>query len=77
MNTRILNFSKINGTWYYMAGKERPTSRDMMPASTLAILEFASEGADQVILKLLRKYLILKDSMLMTTRHSLKTKVVI
>lgn len=55
MNTRILNFSKINGTWYYMAGKERPTSRDMMPASTLAILEFASEGADQIILKLLRK----------------------
>ena len=55
MNTRILNFSKINGTWYYMAGNERPTSRDMMPASTLAILEFASEGADQIILKLLRK----------------------
>ena len=55
MSTRILNFSKINGAWYYMAGNERPTSRDMMPASTLAILEFASEGADQIILKLLRK----------------------
>ena len=55
MNTRILNFSKINGTWYYMAGNERPTSQDMMPASTIAILEFASKGAGQVILRLLRK----------------------
>ena len=55
MNTRILNFSKINGTWYYMAGNERPTSQDMMPASTIAILEFASKGADWVILSLLRK----------------------
>ena len=55
MNTRILNFSKINGTWYNIAGNERPTSQDMMPASTIAILEFALEGADQVILKLLRR----------------------
>lgn len=55
MNTRILNFSKINGTWYYMAGNERPTSQDVMPASTIAILEFASKGASQVTLRLLRK----------------------
>ena len=55
MNTRILNFSKINGTWYYMDGNERPTSQDMMPASTIAILEFASKGASLVTLRLLRK----------------------
>ena len=55
MSTRILNFSKINGAWYYMAGNERPTSQDMMPASTIAILEFASKGADQATLRLLRK----------------------
>ena len=55
MNTRILNFSKIKGTWYYMAGNELPTSQDIMPASTIAILEFASKGTGQVVLRLLRK----------------------
>ena len=55
MNTRVLNFSKINEVWYYMAGNERPTSQHMMPVSTIAILEFASKGADQATLRLLRK----------------------
>ena len=55
MNTRILNFSKINGTWYYMVRNEPPTSQYMMPVSTIAILEFASKGADQATLRLLRK----------------------
>lgn len=55
MNTRILNFSKNNGTWYYMAGNERPASQDKMPASTIAILEFASKGTGQVVFRLLRK----------------------
>lgn len=55
MSTRILNFNKINGIWYYQAGNSWPTNQDMMPSSTIAILEFASKGADQVSLRLLRK----------------------
>ena len=55
MNTRILIFKKINGTWYYMAENGRYSNQEMMPASTIAILEFASKGSDQVVIRLLRK----------------------
>ena len=55
MSTRELTFSKIDGIWYYVIGNDQPSTQYEMPASTIPILEFASNGKDQVAFRLLRK----------------------
>ena len=55
MNTRELTFSKIDGIWYYVIGNDHPSAQYEIPASTIPILEFASNGKNQITLKLLRK----------------------
>lgn len=55
MSTRELTFSKIDGIWYYVISNVQPSVRYEMPASTITILEFASNGNNHIALKLLRK----------------------
>ena len=55
MSTRELTFSKNDGIWYYVIGNDQPSTQYEMPASTIPILEFASNGKDQVAFRLLRK----------------------
>ena len=55
MSTRELTFSKIDGIWYYVMGNDQPSTQFDMPASLIPILEFASNGKDQVAFRLLRK----------------------
>lgn len=44
-----------SGTMCYAIGNDQPYAQYEMPASTIPIQEFASNGKDQIALKLLRK----------------------